>query len=746
MHTQIGLKVEGVELQRAESSTAAFSGTPSPVTSASVIIIGMRGSGKTHVGMIASTVLSRPFIDADAYFESKYNIGVREFVHVNGWPAFRAAETENLKELIQDMGSGYVISMGGGIVETPEAREILKTYAKTGPIVHVMRDIMKIIAYLGEETARPAYGEPVFEVYKRREPWFAECANYDFINNPEFAHGEATNAEVSRFFKHITGQPNVAQNVASGKRSYFLSLTYPDVTPALRHIPDLTTGVDAVELRVDLLRAPDALGTIPPRAYVAAQVSELRRVTSLPIVFTVRTVAQGGAFPDNAERDAFELLGLALRLAVEYIDVEICASEKLITQLASRKGFSQIVASWHDWSGKMKWNEDVIKSKYAIASRLGDIIKIVGKANTLQDNFALYDFVAKAGAQPGAKPIIAINMGVAGQMSRILNATLSPVTHPLLPSKAAPGQLSFAQIQKALNLLGQLPARRYFLFGNPIAHSMSPTLHNTGFEVLGLPHTYELLETTDVGEEIKATLAAPDFGGASVTIPFKLDVIPLLDKLSPAAEAIGAVNTIVPVIEGETHILYGDNTDWLGIRESIRSRAPSIGAPAAALVIGAGGTARAAIFALQSLGAQRIYLFNRTASKAQALVDAFPNAPVKLIETLDVWPAEGPAPTVIVSTVPANATTTDDTSTGAVLLPLALFNSTANGVVVDMAYKPAETPLLKLAKSAAPTWARVMGVEVLLEQGYVQFETWTGRRCPKHVVAKSVLEKYFAIA
>lgn len=746
LENKIGLKVEGIELPRAESSTAATSGIPSPAASASVILIGMRGSGKTHIGTLASTVLSRRFIDADAYFEAKHNIGVREFVHVNGWPAFRAAETENLKEIIQEAGTGHVISMGGGIVETPQARDLLKNYAKIGPVVHVLRDIDEIVSYLGDETARPAYGESITEVFKRREPWFAECANYDFINHITVDNGEATNAEISRFFKHITGQPNLAGNVAAGKRSYFVALTYPDVIPALQLMPDLTTGVDAVELRVDLLRAPNALGAIPSQAYVAAQVAALRRATSLPIIFTVRTIGQGGAFPDNSERDAFELLGLALRLGVEYIDVEISASEKLIADLAARKGFSQIIASWHDWSGKMKWNEDVVRSKYALSSRLGDIVKIVGKADTLQDNFALHDFVAKANLQRGAKPIIAINMGVEGQMSRILNATLSPVTHPLLPSKAAPGQLSFAQIQKALNLLGQLPARRYFLFGNPIAHSMSPTLHNAGFEVLGLPHTYELLETVNVDEEIKATLAAPDFGGASVTIPFKLDVIPLLDKLSPAAEAIGAVNTIIPVVEGGNRILYGDNTDWLGIRESIRSRAPSVGAPAAALVIGAGGTARAAIFALQSLGAQRIYLYNRTTSKAQALVEAFPDTPVKLIETLDAWPAEGPAPTVIVSTVPASATATDSTNPGAVLLPLALFDATANGVVVDMAYKPAETPLLLLAKSAAPKWARVMGVEVLLEQGYVQFETWTGRRCPKHVVSKSVLEKYFATA
>ena len=142
--------------------------------------------------------------------------------------------------------------------------------------------------------------------------------------------------------------------------------------------------------------------------------------------------------------------------------------------------------------------------------------------------------------------IIAINLGVEGQLSRILNGTFSLVSHPLQPSKAAPGQLSLAQIQNALHLIGQLPVRRFYLFGNPIDRSMSPTLHNTGFEILGLPYRYELLQTDAVGKEIKAAIASPDFGGAPVTIPFKLDVIPLLDKLSLAATTIAAVNTIVP--------------------------------------------------------------------------------------------------------------------------------------------------------------------------------------------------------
>jgi pentafunctional AROM polypeptide len=433
-------------------------------------------------------------------------------------------------------------------------------------------------------------------------------------------------------------------------------------------------------------------------------------------------------------------------MGVEYIDVEISWPEKRILDLSSRKGTSQVIASWHDWSGKMKWNGAQIKEKYNLATRLGDIVKIIGKAESLADNLALFDFVSRATAIGQAKPIIAINMGVEGQMTRILNTIFTPVSHPLLPTKAAPGQLSFVEIQKALHLLGQLPTRRFFLFGSTISQSPSPTLHNTAFEALGLPYCYSLLQTPNVGEEIRATIVSPNFGGASVTIPFKIDVLPLLDRLSPAAEAIGAVNTIIPITtdaSGSDRILYGDNTDWLGIRECIRSRMPSHASVTAALIIGAGGTARAALYALHALGAQHIYIFNRTRGKAQQLADAFPDISVDLVDELGKWPNTGPSPNVIVSTLPPSATTIDSNDAqDAVYLPTSLFDPDYNGVVLDAAYKPAETPLLTLASKVATGWTTAQGVELLLEQGYKQFELWTGRKCPQGIVAKKVWEYY----
>jgi len=203
------------------------------------------------------------------------------------------------------------------------------------------------------------------------------------------------------------------------------------------------------------------------------------------------------------------------------------------------------------------------------------------------------------------------------------------------------------------------------------------------------------------------------------------------------------VNTVVPLATDApgSRILYGDNTDWIGIRNCIRSRL-STGSVPATLVIGAGGTARAAVYAMNALGAERVYVFNRTLAKAQELVAAFPDIHIEVIEELGKWPSGGPSPNVIVSTLPPSATTVDSNNDSAIFLPPSLFDPDHEGVVLDAAYKPAETPLLTLTKQVAPRWSTAQGVEMLLEQGYDQFELWTGRKCPRELVAKQVWQFY----
>src|SRR5579863_9383248 len=139
---QIGLKVEGVELhQAAERASIEQDAT------ASVAITAPRGSGKTFIGELAAATLGWTFVDADAFFEQKFPSGLRKYVQQHGWPAFRAAEVEVLKELLAKFPSCHVLSLGGGIVETAEAREILAAYARNRPVVHIARPVDEIVAY-----------------------------------------------------------------------------------------------------------------------------------------------------------------------------------------------------------------------------------------------------------------------------------------------------------------------------------------------------------------------------------------------------------------------------------------------------------------------------------------------------------------------------------------------------------------------------------------------------------------------
>lgn len=754
LSTKLGITVNGKELRHDDAITDPKRAKYD--TAATIFLIGMRGNGKTYFGKIGAALLGRQLVDADVYFEERAGMGVREFVRDNGWPAFRQRELDYFKELLENKAMDHVISLGGGIVETPEAHALLKEYTqKRGPVVNIVRDLDEVVAYLDAESGRPAYGESIRDVAARRTPLFRSCSSFDFVNHTGFkalaknlTNGAGLSAppiapedtrksqeSIVRFFRFITRSDlnhPISADETHGKRSYFLCLTFPDLTPVLPYLDTIAAGSDVLELRVDLLhpsgQKPDG-EHIPPLQYVGEQIAMLRKNTAVPILFTVRTKSQGGFFPDEAVDEYFTLCHAALRWGCEYLDLEIGKSASETADLLHKKGDTKIVASWHDWSGVSKWDGAQVKQAYDQAFELGDFVKISIKVTDMTDNFAMLQFRSLYAEK---KPLITVSMGQDGRLSRILNPLLSPITHPRLPNASAPGQLSFAEIQHALFLLGKLPKQKYCLFGSPIAHSKSPLIHNTAFEMLGLPHNYERHETKDFDDSCISYMRSADFGGASVTIPFKLEAIPHLDELTSEARVIGAINTIIPVRSGDRTVLLGDNTDWRGIREVFLSHITAEHKPytteSCGLILGAGGTCRAAIYALRSLSMQTIYLFNRTAENAVKVAKSFPaDWNIQVITSLDSFP--NGEPLVIVSTVPAEGTSSaaSPNKDAGVFIPDSVLARPLGGIVIDMAYKPKRTPLIRLAEGKA-NWITQPGIHVLLAQGFEQFRLWTGRR------------------
>lgn len=274
-------------------------------------------------------------------------------------------------------------------------------------------------------------------------------------------------------------------------------------------------------------------------------------------------------------------------------------------------------------------------------------------------------------------------------------------------------------------------SKKFYIFGYNISHSLSPTIHNAGFKHTGFDGHYTVHETPKVDSSIAALLADPDFGGASVTFPHKLQVEGLLDSVSEAGTKIGAINTISKK-DGK---LLGDNTDWSGVKACIDSAGMSGLTDAPAIVLGAGGAARAACYALVEMGFPRILVVNRTRANAEAMVSRFPEATFDIFETLgEAVEASKAAPArVIVGCIPADDLTEDK-------IPVKLFGGAESGVLVEMAYRPPVTGMEKAA-AKSPGWRIFKGIDVLREQGYAQFSIWTGMEAPKEVMSRAMDEE-----
>jgi pentafunctional AROM polypeptide len=432
--------------------------------------------------------------------------------------------------------------------------------------------------------------------------------------------------------------------------------------------------------------------------------SLLRRVSPLPIVFTVRSEGQIGKFPKDPDR-IFALLKEGLRAGAEWIDVEACWPQSHITDLtalikSTYASTSRILGSLHV---TVPQTEEQITELFRACDLDGaaDMVKVVTGAANDADCRLVHTCGERA-----PKPYIGLCLGAPGSLSRVLNRRFTPVTHALMAT-AAPGQLTAAQLMERRLAEGLLTQRKYFLFGTPIQQSMSPAMHNAAYRALLLPHDYGLCESDSV-EMYEAVLQDPSFGGASVTIPHKESIGRFLDEVSTEAKSIGAVNTVARV-EGR---LVGYNTDWLGIKLPISRLMSTQEGRTKGLVVGAGGTARAACFALKSLGLE-VLVYNRSPEKGEELARLFGGT---FVSDLSVLPCDELA--AVVSTVPAQAQFT---------LPAEVIAQ--RPIVLDVVYKPVRTPLVEQA--LAGDCPCIQGATMLLEQGVQQFEIWNQRRAPR---------------
>jgi len=454
----------------------------------------------------------------------------------------------------------------------------------------------------------------------------------------------------------------------------------------LRRHRDLVTDADIVELRLDSVSDPDVAGALAGRR--------------LPVIITCRPTWEGGGFR-GSEHERRRLLEQALQLGADFVDVEWRAD--FADVVATHPG--RIILSTHDFDGVP---DDLAERARAMRASGAAVVKIAAKASRLSDCIALLELSRTFG--PNERAVL-IGMGDIGLATRVLAQRFgSAWTYA--------GEVQDIGQVTARKLLDQFRYRSvgagtdvYGLAGSPIAHSVSPAMHNAAFTAAGIDAVYLPLPAADP-DDFVAFARAFGMKGASITIPYKVPLFHRVQEVDDIARTIGAVNTVR--IDGDRWM--GRNTDVAGFLQPLRDRGVPLSGRRAS-ILGAGGSARAVAVALASEGA-RVTVHARDEKKAQAVaalvsgsVGRFPPQAGSWDLVVNCTPV-GMHPRVDQSPVPSSAL--------------------ARGVVYDLIYNPAVTRMMRDAAMAGAD--TIGGLDMLVGQAQEQFEWWTGARPPAGVM------------
>jgi 3-dehydroquinate dehydratase/shikimate dehydrogenase len=457
-----------------------------------------------------------------------------------------------------------------------------------------------------------------------------------------------------------------------------------------------------LELRLDWLRSDGERG----RFLGWLRKSRLGRAT---LIATCRRVAGGGKLQADAARELYWLVQ-ARAAGCQWCDLEMETFQDLPPGFVREYAVpNRVLLSIHDFSGTPK----LPKRVRVAPNGLVDGIKIAAKARSIGDSVRLLKLARQS------EKLVAVPMGDVGLPARILALSSgSELAYAPVGELTAPGQVGLLDL-KYLYRAHELTRKTavYGVIGNPVGHSLSPLLHNTGFASQRLDAVYLPFLVEKLGDFL-AAIPEFDIRGFSVTLPHKQTILKHLKECEPLAAEIGAVNTVVVRRNGS---LYGCNTDYVGVLRALGKNLRIQGSRA--LIFGAGGSARAAAFALAQAGAI-VSICARREKAAKELARAIGGEvlPRRALRTeffdtvlnatpVGMYPHQGLSP---LSSAELNCR-----------------------MVMDLIYRPQKTELMKLAESKGIK--TVSGVEMFLAQGIAQWEIWTEKRAPESSMRRAVI-------
>ncbi len=485
-----------------------------------------------------------------------------------------------------------------------------------------------------------------------------------------------------------------------------IAMGFPDPQKLMEHARrEANAGESFFEFRLDYLAAPEQ-GVAVIRKFLAAH-------PECCILATCRRHQNHGKFNGSVE-DQIRILDAALDAGARAVDVEIESAENALARLETLRGKGQLVLSYHNYDGTPS-PESILRRMLRVPA---DGYKIVTTARKPSDNSRI---LAITKSHPRT-PLIVLAMGEIGFPTRVLGTAWGGMFTYAAPNASegtASGQVS-ARVLRHLYRAEKFSraAKIYGVIADPVRHSISPAVHNRAFQSLRLDAVYLpfLVQPPQLKDFFTLAEALP-IAGFSVTIPHKQRILRYLDVVDPLARRIGAVNTVWK----KAGKWRGANTDadavTVPLSRKLRLSKSSV------LVVGNGGAARSAAYALVGSGA-KVSIVGRNPDRVRSLARACG------AESLLREQVNGRKFDALVHATPLGMLPNTDACFFPGALPAEL--------VFDMVYNPLETTLLRHAASQGLTV--ISGLQMFLEQATRQFEIWTGAPAPRSVMEKAAIE------
>jgi 3-dehydroquinate dehydratase/shikimate dehydrogenase len=468
---------------------------------------------------------------------------------------------------------------------------------------------------------------------------------------------------------------------------------------------EVNAGESFLEFRLDYLPAPEQ-GLAVIRKFLSSH-------PDCALLATCRRRQNHGKFNGSIE-DQVRILIAAVDAGARAVDVEIESAENAQARLDAFRGRARLIVSYHNYDGT--------PSPEAILRRMervpADAYKIVTTARKPSDNSRI---LALAKSHPRT-PLVVLAMGEAGFPTRVLSTAwggLFTYAAPNASEGTAAGQVC-ARLMRHLYRVEKFSrsAKIYGVVADPVRHSISPAVHNRAFHALRLDAVYLpfLVQPAHLKDFFILAESLP-VAGFSVTIPHKQKVMRYLDLVDPLARRIGAVNTVWK----KAGKWRGTNTDAPAVTVPLAKhlRLPK----SSVLVVGNGGAARGAAYALAESGA-KVFIVGRNPDRVRSLAKACGAEPLLKEQ------AEKRKFDAVVHATPLGMFPRTDGCFFSGAIPADL--------VFDMVYNPLETALLR--RAAEQGLKTISGLEMFLEQAARQFEIWTGASAPRSVMARAATE------